>query len=80
MTNQRPVLPWIAGREELFCERIAVSKVFTKLLLQLRRHGLDGGGGGVHRDGAEEGEEHEDEEPVTGVRDPGPHLECRDLL
>lgn len=43
-------LPRIAGREELFCQGIAISEVFTKLLLQLRGHCLDSRGGRADHD------------------------------
>ena len=47
-------LPRIAGREELFCQGIAISEVLTKLLLQLRGHCLDSRGGCVHHDRGQE--------------------------
>ena len=62
-------LPRIAGREELFCQGIAISEVLTKLLLQLRSHCLDSRGGCVHHHRGQEYQHQQTGDPaVTIVR------------
>ena len=71
-------LPRIAGWEELFCQGIAISEVFTKLLLQLRGHCLDSRGGCVHHDRGQKCQ-HQGDTQQTGhpavTRGRCPHVE-----